>query len=446
MLPQLDRLKKRLFDPQESTALPRPVGRAGRLLWVLARDLVDGQLTMRAMSLVYTTLLSLVPLLALSFSVLKALGVHNSMEPLLAEALAPLGERAADITANIIGFVENVQVGVLGSLGVALLFYAAVSMIQKVENSFNFIWRIDTPRPFSQRVGEYLAVLTVGPVLIFSALGVTASLLSSDLVIRLAAIEPFGYLVGSLTRALPYVLVIGAFTFVYTFIPNTRVRILPALAGGITAGVLWQSASLIFASFVAGTNNYSAVYSGFAIFLFLLIWLYVGWLILLIGCQLAFYLQNPNHIRLTRIPPHLASRAAEYIGLSIMVLVTRAFVRGEAAPTTEMLIDRINAAPEHVHRQLGILTHHGLLAPTGTRDDRWLPAIDPGQVTLSRLWRLVRAGTEPQSVGRDPVTRDVIRLLDEAEHPFEAERGGMTLRALVLEEGADPSAATAPAE
>ena len=135
----LDRVKNQLFDPQTGRPLPPLVARGGRLLWVLVRDLLEGQLTMRAMSLVYTTLLSLVPMLALAFSVLKALGVHNQLEPLLAEALAPLGPRSVDITGSVIGFVENIQVGVLGSLGVALLFYTAISMIQKIENSFNFI-------------------------------------------------------------------------------------------------------------------------------------------------------------------------------------------------------------------------------------------------------------------------------------------------------------------
>ena len=358
----LDRVKNQLFDPQTGRPLPPLVARGGRLLWVLVRDLLEGQLTMRAMSLVYTTLLSLVPMLALAFSVLKALGVHNQLEPLLAEALAPLGPRSVDITGSVIGFVENIQVGVLGSLGVALLFYTAISMIQKIENSFNFIWRVELPRPFSQRVGEYLAVITVGPVLVFSAMGVTASLLSSDIVLRVSEIQPLGYLVSSLTKALPYVLVIGAFTFVYVFIPNTRVRILPALAGGVAAGVLWQTASLAFARFVAGTSTYNAVYSGFAIFLLLLIWLYVGWLILLTGCQLAFYLQNPGHIRVTRVAPYLASRGAEYIALAIMVQVARAFVKGQPAPTTQALIDDIKGAPEHVHRQLAVLRHHGLLA------------------------------------------------------------------------------------
>ena len=428
----LDRVKTQLFDPQSPQTLHPYVARTGRLLWVLGRDLAEGQLTMRAMSLVYTTLLSLVPILALAFSILKALGVHNSLEPILLEALAPLGPRAEDITSNVIGFVENIQVGVLGSVGIALLFYAAVSMIQKIENSFNYIWRVELPRSLSQRFGEYLAVLTVGPVLVFSALGVTASLLSSDIVVRISTIEPFGFLVSSLTRALPYALVIGAFTFVYTFIPNTRVRFVPALIGGITAGVLWQTASLAFAGFVASTSTYNAVYSGFAIFLFLLIWLHVGWLILLTGCQLAFYLQNPGHIRLTRIPPQLASRGAEYIGLAIMTQVTRAFVKAQRPPSTSELVDQINAAPEHVQRQLAVLRHHGLLAETGPKCDNWLPAVDPEQISMVRLWRLIRSGTEPLPRGADPVAGQVLRMLDNAEGPLDQEQGHETLRQFVL--------------
>jgi membrane protein len=435
----LDRVRTQLFDPASGKPLPPIAARSGRLLWVLGRDLLEGQLTMRAMSLVYTTLLSLVPLLALAFSVLKALGVHNQLEPLLAEALAPLGPRSVDITTSVIGFVENMNVSVLGSVGVGLLFYTAISMIQKIENSFNFIWRVELPRPFSQRIGEYLAVIMVGPALVFSALGVTATLLSSDIVLRISEIQPFGFLVSSLTKALPFVLVIGAFTFVYLFIPNTRVRVLPALAGGVAAGALWQTASLAFASFVAGTSTYNAVYSGFAIFLFLLIWLYVGWLILLTGCQLAFYLQNPSHIRLTRVAPHLASRGAEYIALAIMVLVTRAFVKGQPAPSTQALIDDINGAPEHVHRQLTVLRHHGLLAETGTKGGSWLPGIDPEQVSMIRLWRLIRSGTEPLPRGRDPVAGQVLRLLDDAEAPLDATRSSETLRQFVLQDESSKS-------
>ena len=429
----LDRVRRLLFDPEQATKLPRYLLRPARYAFVLLRDLAEGQLSMRAMSLVYTTLLSLVPMLALGFSVLKALGVHNSLEPVLLEALAPLGPQAEQITENVIGFVENIQVGVLGSLGVALLFYAALSMIQKVETSFNVIWRVEQPRALSQRIGEYLAVLTVGPVLVFSALGVTASLLSSDIVTGVAAIEPFGFVIEGVTRLLPFALIIGAFTFAYSFMPNTRVRLFPAFVGGVSAGLLWQFASLAFAQFVAGASNYNAIYSGFAIFLFLLIWLYVGWLVLLTGCQLAFYVQNPAHLVPSKAPPLLASRAAEFIGLAVMTQVTRAFAEGRRAPTPDDLAEQLRAPPEHVQRMVRILHHHGLLAFSGERGNQLLPGLDPASLSLARLWRLIRAGTEPMPTRHDPVSGVVLDLLEQAEAPMEARYGDASLRSFALD-------------
>jgi membrane protein len=142
--------------------------RAGQYAFALGRDLFEGQISMRAMSLVYTSLLSLVPILALAFSLLKALGAHNTLEPMLLELLAPLGAQASDITRNIVGFVDQIKVGVLGALGISLLMYSAISLIQKVEGSFNYIWRVARPRPLSQRIGDYLSVLMVGPVLVHS--------------------------------------------------------------------------------------------------------------------------------------------------------------------------------------------------------------------------------------------------------------------------------------
>ena len=107
-----------------------------RVSYVSIMDLIAGQLSLRAMSLVYTTLLSIVPLLALSFSVLKAMGAHNEIEPFLFQFLAPLGEQGVGIGENIIGFIENIKVGVLGSVGLGLLIYTVLSLVQKIENAF----------------------------------------------------------------------------------------------------------------------------------------------------------------------------------------------------------------------------------------------------------------------------------------------------------------------
>jgi membrane protein len=153
-----------------------------RLVYVVIRELSVGQLTLRAMSLVYTTLISMVPLLAVSFSVLKAFKVQDKVEPFLLEFLAPLGAKGEEIGANIIGFIDNMNVGVLGAVGLGVLFYTVISLIQKIEQTFNYIWNIGDARSFLRRAADYLSVVMIGPVLVVSGLAITASMASSTFV------------------------------------------------------------------------------------------------------------------------------------------------------------------------------------------------------------------------------------------------------------------------
>jgi membrane protein len=207
----------------------------------IVREATEGQLTLRAMSLVYTTLLSVVPLLALSFSVLKAFGAHNAVEPLMLNLLEPLGEQGVEITQNVLTFVDNMRVGVLGFVGLLFLVYTVVSLVQKIELAFNGIWQIEGTRSLGQRFSNYLSVIMIGPLLVVSALGATAALMSSALMQRVTAIEPLGTLFETAASLLPYGLIVAAFTFIYMFVPNTRVRLLPALIGAVVAGILWQT-------------------------------------------------------------------------------------------------------------------------------------------------------------------------------------------------------------
>lgn len=425
----LDRLHHALWGEREALGRhAQQLRTAGRYLYALARDFMDGQLSMRAMSLVYTTLLSLVPLLALAFSLLKGLGAHNALEPVLRNFLAPLGPQGDVVTKNIIGFVENIKVGVLGSVGVALLLYTVMSMIQKVEDAFNFIWRIEKPRRLGQRLGEYLSLLLVGPFAIFLALGITASVMSSGLIEKLGHFAPLGFLFFFASRLIPYAVIVGLFTFLYGFVPNTRVRPRAAFGGGLLAGFLWQSASLAFASFVAASPNYNAIYSGFAIVILLLIWLYTGWLILLVGCQLSYYLQYPQRVARLRIAPLLAGRTSELLGLQVVALVGRRFLAGAPPVTVDQLHAEIGAIPEHIDRAVDTLLHHGVLAESSKDGRELLPARDLDSLTVAQLWQLLREGYDGRPRARDGLAREVEALLEVAESGFAATQGAKTVR------------------
>ena len=141
-----------------------------RYLYALLRDLARGDIGLRAMSLVYSTLFAIVPVVAVAFSVLKAFGYHRELEPVLFEFLRPLGEQGYSLTASIMGFVENVQGTLLGTIGFVFLLYTVISTIQKTEEALNFTWHVERPRSLGRRVSEYLVVMLVGPAVAVLAL------------------------------------------------------------------------------------------------------------------------------------------------------------------------------------------------------------------------------------------------------------------------------------
>jgi len=425
-----------LWDSTHEHRLKHAVAVVTRYVVMLLRDFARGDLSLRAMSLVYTTLLSLVPMLALAFSMFKALGVHNAMKPALEQFLKPLGERADEVTANIINFVENIQVGVLGSVGIGLLLFAAVSLIQKVETSFNWIWRIHQPRNFAARFSQYLAVLIIGPFAVFLSVGITASILNSNVVQTIASVEPFGTLVFALARLTPYLIIIGVFTFLYSFIPNTRVPLPAAIGGGLFAGVLWQSAAMGFASFVASSGNYNAVYSSFAILIFLLIWLYVGWLILLLGCQLSFYLSHPENVQRQGRERSAPPRLIERIGLAIASETVRRHQNGSTPATRNGLARMVSAPSEFVDPVIDVLIAHGFLAETLDTPSRILPARAPELMKLSELWGILRTGEQGLYPARDPgsgAVGDAEQVLEHIDEAVEARFDSTTLRSWLHE-------------
>lgn len=409
-----------------------------RVLYSVLRDVAGGQLTLRAMSLVYTTLLSIVPLIAFSFSVLKGFGFHRQAEPLLYSFFEPLGEKGVELTAQIISFVDNVSGKLLGGVGLLLLVYTVVSTVQKVEGSFNYIWRVQESRSLGRRFSDYISVILVGPVVMVSAMGLIGSVSSHSLVQRLAEIEPFGTTLVLVGRLVPVLLLTLLFAFLYIFITNTQVKVRSALIGAVTAGVLWAVAGKLFASFVVGSTKYAAIYTSFAIVIIALIWLYVSWLILLLGSQIAFYVQHPEYMRLGQRRPEALGRQRDAMGLELMLRVGRAFLHGTPEDDVNEIAAAIGVPGDTLGPVSDSLEHAGLL--TVTEDGALIPGRDLATI---RLFDIVRAlNRAPSSVELPPGQTDdsVEHLLDAMSGAVEATLGDRTLRELLQDEPAVPQA------
>ncbi|MEW5973226.1 MAG: YhjD/YihY/BrkB family envelope integrity protein, partial [Pseudomonadota bacterium] len=209
---------QRLMPPAMRAAGKR-ILLVGRHLW---QELDHGQLNLHAMSLSFTTLLSLAPLLAVSFSVLKAFGVQDVLQPFLLNLLEPLGAQGEEIAGRIVGFVENIRVGVLGAIGLALLFYTVIALMQKVERAFNDVWRVREDRPLAQRFTHYLSVVIVGPVLLFAIISALAQFSGAAASLPIAG-GLLTQLAQGVERFAPYLMLAGTFVFIYIYVPNTRV-------------------------------------------------------------------------------------------------------------------------------------------------------------------------------------------------------------------------------
>ena len=360
------------------------------------------------MSLVYTTLLSIVPLIAFCFSIVKGLGLHHDFEPLIFEFFRPLGDRAREFTTSVMGFVDHVKGGVLGSLGLAFLLWTVVSVVQKVEDAFNHIWHVDRARSFTRRFTEYLSMLLVGPVLAVGAIGLVASLSTQSLVIWLASHEPFGTILVAIGRLGPLLVVTTGFTFLYSFIPNTKVRFGIALIAGLAAAAVWVAASFAFTQLVAYSSQMMAIYTGFAVVLLALMWIWLNWLILLSGALFAFYLQNPQYLRSGQREVLPTARLRERLALSIMLVVARDFERGERRWTVGALAELLETPGIALGPIVDALEVAGLVETTDA--EALLPGRDPGSVTLDMVLAAVRDGESGRAL-----TLHEARILPAAE-------------------------------
>ena len=413
-----------------------PVGRVAagvlRNLWAVMRDILSGQLTLRAMSLVYTTLLSVVPLVAVSFSVLKGFGVHKELEKYLYGVLEPLGPKGVEITDQVMRLVNNVNGSVLGGIGLAFFVYTAISMVQKIEESFNYVWYVTKPRSFATRVVEYSTVLIVGTLAVGIAVRTIASFGKEDIVVSMqesSVLAPVFEFVGTMT---PYVAIIAIFSFLYKYMPNTFVHMKSALVGGAAGGFLWVSTSKLFGLFLATSTNRQAIYASFAIAIATLFWLYLNWLILLIGSQIAFYFQNPAYLKIGRREPRLSNEMRERLALNIMYLVGKEF-RDPVAGVDLQNIGRSLRIPTLTLEPIVIgLENGGLL--TSNEKDHLLPGREIARIRLADILAVVRHEGETGSHNPPQWTDTIDRLGGAIDTSVSDTLGNKTLAQLLDED------------
>ena len=419
-----------------------------RIAWVVIRDLLAGSLNLRAMSLVYTTLLSIVPALAIGFAVARAFGFDSYIQGMLTEFLAPLGDQGAEVTQRMMEFVQRVNANVLGTVGFAFLIYTVVSMIMKVEESFNAIWHVESSRSLTQQVTELLSMGLIGPIVAFTFAGIAAGALSNSVVGSVIEWGPVRFVVEQGTRALPYIVLICAFTFIYALLPNTRVRLSSAFAGATVAGVVWGAVGWGFATFVVKSAQTVAIYSAFASLIVFMFWLYAAWLILLGGCAISFYFQNRQHLSPVAGIGYLTSSQLERMSVQALLLIHESFAKGQTPWTEEALSRRLHLPMEAVGQISRALRKAGLLNLTGDSPARFVPGKPSEGTSIADILAAVRNRKSAQqavkssSFAREARVEDLFARLAERETEVTESITMQTLMERETAPDAEPKTAT----
>lgn len=370
-----------------------------RLVLITASEFNSNGIALRSGALAYTVLLSLVPILAMSTAVVKGLGggdhlrqaAYSYIETLVAnthsfreakspalpaEAAAP--ESGANLTDHLrlavdqlFDYVDKTNLTTLGTFGVAGILFSVILVLGAIEEAMNTIWKVANGRSLPRKIADYLTLLILFPISINIAFAAGAFLRSPVLAAKMDMLMPFAWLQTLVLKAVPVGIITLTFYVIYIFFPNTKVRSLPALLGSVLATLLWFGVQDIYISLQIGVAQYNAIYGSFATLPLFLVWIYLGWMFILTGAQVAFACQNIRTFRL--VPFSAASSLKLAAAFDIIDCVHRAFAAGRSATPEKLLAALpIYGAPLIVE-VITTLENGGLLHLSQT-DHRLLPA------------------------------------------------------------------------
>lgn len=359
----------------------------------------------RAASLAYTTLLSLVPFLAVAFAMLKGLGglkpIEERLETLLYTHLVTASSLQA--TQYIKKFTEGVHAGTIGSLGFLAFIITSVSLLNTVAGAFNHVWGVEERRTPKDRFLTFFTLTILGPVLFGASISITGAIQKFALWSWL----PIPGLGAAIGLTVPFLLTWAGFLLLYEVIPSVPLRLRPAVFGSLAVAVTWELVKIGFEVYVTSMASYGKIYGRLSVIPVFLVWLFVSWLIALLGFEVTFFLQHPEACRgpVRAVPGHRAVPVPEAIRTCL--LVAESFVRG-GGPVSGAQVARKLLLPEGTAYAILVeLERRGYLARVATPAEGYLPRRDPAGVRLADLWQTL--GGDMGAGGDDPLGRLLAR-------------------------------------
>lgn len=355
-----------------------------RIILVTLRGFGEDNCYFHASALTFYTLLSIVPVVAMLFGFARGFGV----EKILADNIQQRLQGNEEVADRIIGFsqslLENTESGVIVGVGILLLFWTVIKLFGHIELSFNEIWGIKQPRTILRKITDYLTLMFIAPICLVSSSSLTVMLRT-----KVSSIYIFDNpMVHLLLKSTSFITLWLFFWLIYLFMPNTRVKAIPGLIGGIVAGTLFQILQFAYVDLQVFTSKYNAIYGSFAAIPLFLVWLQMSWVILLLGAEAAFAVQNVDTYEFEIDALHVSYSLQKVLALFIMKLIVERFSNGEPPITAEELSKQMDTPVRLVRQILYYLSEAHLINEIQTANTKLIafqPALCVSRITIQKV-------------------------------------------------------------
>ena len=372
--------------PKRKTFLIREI----RILVLAFKGFREDKVQLRASALTFNTLLSIIPVAAIAFGIAQSFGFKERLEIEIRNALEGHEEVMNWILATTENFLQTSSGGFIAGIGLVILLWSVMQVLNHIEKSFNHIWQIKRSRPWVRKFADYLSIMVVAPIFIVLSGSVSVYLNAkmssiSDQTLILSTLKPA---LIFLLKFIPYVIMWLVLTMLYMIMPNTRVKFKSAFVAGIIAGTIFQLVQMLYINSQIGVSKYSAIYGSFAAFPLFIVWMQISWLVVLMGAEISFANQNVNRYEFEYESLNINSYQKRILTLLILNIIVKRFIAGDK-PVSASEISKSIQIPVRLAREIlynlnaaGLITEINIDKP---RERLYQPAMDTRRMTMEHV-------------------------------------------------------------
>ncbi|WP_071144996.1 YihY/virulence factor BrkB family protein [Bacteroides ihuae] len=404
-----------------------------KTIYVCVNQFSKDRIVNKASALTYSTLLAIVPILAILFAIARGFGFANLMENQVRHGFGGVSNTTEVLLQFVDSYLSQTKSGIFIGVGLVLLLWTVVNLTSNIERTFNRIWQVKKPRSMYRKITDYFSMFLLLPILIVVSGGLTifmsTALKEMDNFLVLAPILKF------LVRLIPFVLTWFMFAGLYVFMPNTKVKFRHALIAGILAGTAYQAFQFLYIGSQLWVSRYNAIYGSFAAIPMFLLWMQISWTICLFGAELTYAGQNVQNFSFDKDTRNISRRYRDFISILIMSLIAKRFVKNEKPYTADEISEEnhipIRLTNQTLYQLLEINVIHEVVTDHKSEDIAYQPSIDVNQLNVALLLEKIDTfGSEDFKVDKDKAFFNQWGVLIDSREQYYKDAGQKLLKDL----------------